>query len=390
MCTFLFHYCCYDLKVDDARDCQQLNLLPILPLRSGATGVMQVLTPQQAEAVSNVCSMGFSLSRSLWALSKCDFDVAQACEVITASAAEAVARGAETGPRGTEDDTENQDGIFVLAGDEVGSVFSGASDVLVDMTKIQPNELEFLKHKNMQALSNVRPFQAPLVVDLLRHILPAPCFAGDPVEVPLKLRKSRSQKADGDVSPEAASVTVPDNLRGFIAAFWRFSASKADVISAVAEAAAIVPILPPMTTMTTGDDGEDEDREPTIHLSPLSRMHGLLVGEKAELVLSQNIQSILRILGVRVVDSAAMGLSDSGLLAKTYWQYVQSPSRSGVIAAIDSTLRAAKSIRSADHLSVVQREELRVHMASCEPVRGLTGKSYVNGHLGDSCWSYEL
>jgi hypothetical protein len=374
MCTFLLHYCASDLNVENIGDCQQLHLLPILPLKSGATGIIQVFTPQQADAVASVCSMGFSVSRALWALSRSGFRVPHALELLatspeapsaTTAAATALAthrsmgnhsgsaatptRTSTSSATGTHQTVEQefafadtQDGIFILAGDDIGSVFAGAADILVDTSKIQSTELDFLAHRNIVKLSNVRPFQAALVVDLLRHILPLVCFANVPVEVPFTLRKP---------SISGQEVESNNDLGSFITSFWKFVASKPDVISAVAEGAAIVPtirLLPSSATDSekpsavnaaasssiqernnnTGTSDSSSSSSHVLYLCPLSRLSALLIAERGEdLVISTGIQRILQVFGVRLVDVGMLGLSDSGVMAKAFWQYVQSPSR---------------------------------------------------------------
>jgi hypothetical protein len=66
MCSsFLLQYCLCDLNPVVSTDCMKLDLLPILPLSDpqGSVGVIRVFTENEATAVREVSSMGFSVSQ---------------------------------------------------------------------------------------------------------------------------------------------------------------------------------------------------------------------------------------------------------------------------------------------------------------------------------------
>ena len=63
--TFLLEYCISDLNPSAIRDCSELDSLPLLPLRGGGVGTINMLTPTNAANVEVLCGMGYSLSRSV-------------------------------------------------------------------------------------------------------------------------------------------------------------------------------------------------------------------------------------------------------------------------------------------------------------------------------------
>ena len=75
-----------------------------------------------------------------------------------------------------------------------------------------------------------------------------------------------------------------------------------------------------------------------------------------------------------------------------FWEYVLSPTRSGVLTALDFVLRSSTTVSANaagaaagagkvvagsvfDQLSAAQRETLRHYLATAEPVKHLTGTS---------------
>ena len=65
------------------------------------------------------------------------------------------------------------------------------------------------------------------------------------------------------------------------------------------------------------------------------------------------------------------------MMPSVFWEYVLSPTRSGVLAALDCVLRdsvnsSAKS-NVFDALTAQQKDALRLFIATSEPVRQLTG-----------------
>lgn len=65
------------------------------------------------------------------------------------------------------------------------------------------------------------------------------------------------------------------------------------------------------------------------------------------------------------------------MMPSVFWEYVLSPTRSGVLTALDCVLRDSVSsgVKSNvfDALSAQQKDALRLYIATSEPVRQLTG-----------------
>ena len=65
------------------------------------------------------------------------------------------------------------------------------------------------------------------------------------------------------------------------------------------------------------------------------------------------------------------------MMPSVFWEYVLSPTRSGVLTALDCVLRDSNnsSAKSSmfDALSAQQKDALRLYIATSEPVRQLTG-----------------
>lgn len=334
MCSFLQLYCFSDLKPESPSP--ELDGLQILPLCSNATGILRIFSVGEATAIKELHSMGFPLSKSVRALSTVNFDVMQACEQLALQSPSSE-QHSEALPGS---------GIFVLATEEESRVFAGAAVMLIDKSKIGPREIQFLTHAAMQRMSNVRTFQAAIVPDLLAELLPAAWLTG-PVE------------------RAALSETPLHEYLVFLAEFWRFASMHADIIAAVAQGPALVSCL-------------NESR-----FLPLASMSNLMVSTKGDLTLSPELQEILSIVGVNIVDPVVV--ADVGAMPKVFWEYVQGPSRSGILSTFASIMRnsslaspagatqlSASPASPFDRLSDEQREVLRLHLASCEPVKSMS------------------
>jgi hypothetical protein len=372
LCTsFLLQYCLSDLNPNLVADCEQLDSLSLLPLKDGTVGTIRVFSEIHANAVSEVCGMGFSVSQSIWALSQSSFDVLSACQLLTSVESLSSGIGA-------------YQGVFVLAKEEVTVVFSAAGQVLIDSPTLTT---AFFTGVNMQKLSNIRIFQASLVPDLLRHILPPSCFTGESVIL----------KGKGSMSPTSSSDPVIDleALLAFVPAFWIFASNQADVITAISDGAAIVPSLPlpilqaSFSSSSTGSASiiACEEKELTLTLSPLSRMSALFAARRGDVSIPEGVRDLLQSIGVRVVDPVLLSNSESGSIVQTFWEYVYSPSRTGLLAVIDSVMRTNSinkssksgsvagidSALSIDLLDAAQREDLRLYLTSCEPISNMIG-----------------
>jgi hypothetical protein len=149
-------------------------------------------------------------------------------------------------------------------------VFHSAAPVLLNRDCIAPNEVDILTHASLQKYSNIRTFQAQFIPDLLRIILPSACFTG-------------TKAAKTDLQPAQYEA-----MCGFLRVFWKYSSTRAEVVTAIKEGAAVVPVV-----------GLDA-------FYPLSRMSNLLVRQKGDVALSAEIVEILRTLGVQFVDQLAL------------------------------------------------------------------------------------
>ena len=321
MCPFLLYYCLSDCAAD--KPSIELDQLSILPLVSDLTGTLRMFTPDQSAAIANIGSMGFSLSASIWALSRSKFNIEQACDLLANDPVSSFSKN---------DGSVNDDSIFIISDEETTNVFQDASQILLDRTKIGAKEIDFLGHSSMQKVCNIRTFKANLVPDLLRFILPMSFFANVPV------------------SGDSLNESQLDKIKIFLSKFWKFAALHPDVISAVAEGPAVVPTIDMKSFL------------------PLSKMSNLIVECKGDVKLSSMMQNILRLIGVNIVDSLA--LPDKGSMPSVFWQYVNGPSRSGILSALDSITR--NNPTAFQRLSTEQKDHLRLHIASCEPVKHIS------------------
>lgn len=321
MCTFLLYYCLSDCSAD--KPSTDLDQLSILPLVSDMTGTLRMFTAEQSAAIANIGSMGFSLSASIWALSRSKFNIEQACDLLANDPVSSFSNN---------EGTLNDDSILIISDEETSSVFKLASNILLDRSKIGAKEIDFLGHPAMQKVCNIRTFKANLVPDLLRFILPTTFFANVAVI--------------GDTLNELQL----DKIKNFLSKFWIFASLHPDVISAIAEGPALVPSL---------------DMKQFL---PLSKMSNLIVNVKGDVKLSSSMQDILQILGINIVDSLA--LPDKGSMPSVFWQYVHGPSRSGILHVVDAVMKNRPE--AFQGLSSEQKDHLRLHIASCEPVKHIS------------------
>jgi hypothetical protein len=327
MCGFLLYYCLSDYKLENFSYLEDLDLLSILPLENSSTGLLRIYNSQQAQAITDTSIMGFSPLQAIWSLSQCKFNVHDACELLTANQEKVMLNI-------NQDSSVLSDinSLYIVVGENESKVFEDASSILLDRNIIGVKEMEFLLHPNMNLLSNIRKFQPNLVPDLLRFILPNELLSGSIVS-----KSSLSQK-------------IFDKISIFLTHFWKFSSFKPDVISSVAQGFSIVPSL---------------DLETFL---PLSRMSNLIVERNGDNVLPENIKNILKKLNVYIVDPSA--LSDNGSMPSVYWQYVNSPSRTGILSCLELVSR--NNLNKFELLSSENKEDLRLHLATCEPVKNLT------------------
>jgi hypothetical protein len=383
MCSvFLLQYCLSDLDPSIVSDCAELDALPLLPLAGGGVGSIKMFTAPQAECVGELCAMGYPHPRAVWALSLSGFDVFRACDLISSTAPQALT---EIESATTYDQMY---GLYVLASTDIATVFSDAGDVLVDCSSVAHTVAEFLEHRNIQTLSNLRLFEASLVPNLLRLILPSQCFHGDSLTLlgdALTLTQTQTQTHSSRTrSPVVIPQRALNALLAFLPGFWSFAQTRDDVISSVADGAAVVPFLSPSLSLSvpgpvsTGDGKENHSCDSvsvSVSVSPLSRMFSLLAAKKGDLALHDDVASALQVLGVRLVDPYIIG---TGTLARTFWQYVHSPNRSGVLAALDAVIRT-QNIKNTevapfrDLLTSEQKLLFRAYLSTCEPVEYLSG-----------------
>jgi hypothetical protein len=349
-CRFLLAYCLSDNSMKNPRPNLDLDSLPLLPLADESVGLIKIMSTKQHQAISEITSMGFSVTQAKFALSRVDYDVMRAIELLTSCDASDNISG--------HDDASS---IYIVCQMSEMKVFQMASNILLDMTLINTREVEFLTHANMTQLSNIRPFSATLVPDLLRRILPSDCFTGQPALI--------------------KSILGNEKVLLFLKDFWDFIKMHPDVLLVVVEGAAIVP----------SRDGL---------LLPLSRMSHCIVQHRAEAKLPEEIVTILESLGAHVVDEGLLG--SSSLLSSIphlFWDYVHSPSRQGVLSLLSLLLRASNQPNSTirgdrhqsdgpvddmfDSLTPDQREQLLCYLAESEQISTLSGNYVVNCSFSD-------
>ena len=448
--SFLLQYLLSDLSPERMSDCDQLHGLPILPLathahkdkglggpghvgRVAVYNTQQVASPPpvthlltvpsnwpssslpphlspiiypQATAISEVCSLGFSASRAIWALSRTStgasgsspagiplhFEVSQALELLTsANAANTNTPPSSLQAQASSPSQDVLEKVFVLASEEEMQVFGHrgqANSVLIDLASLPFSARDFFVHRNMQAHSNLRSFHASLVPDLLRLILPGILFDNNNNN---NNGSSSSTVACSSTSKEGSAVLA------FLPHFWRFVASREEIVSIIADGPALVPsvVYPPdHNTIATNSnelkhdsDGQNADLPlpPIVNLSPLSRMQGLIAPRKGDQQLPPHILTTLQRIGVRAIYPRLLSETvESGTICTGFWSYVCVPTRAGVIAAIDATIRtqlrerkstlstAAAGMMGVEGLSGEQREALRGYLSTCESVAHLT------------------
>lgn len=297
----------------------------------------------------------------MWALSEKKFDVLAACELLTS--------GINITQVGL------YDRVYILAKEEVVTVFSGAQTVLLDCTTMDTKVTNFLCHENMQNISNLRIFQASLVPDLLKHILPFSCFMGRNVTLTNAVCPPTS------ISTEQIEFEV---LLKFISDFWVFASSRADVISAIAEGASVVPYIEEPSSASALSIKEPS--EINLNLSPLSRTSALMGANRGDLSVPEDIKGILQAIGVKILNPLLLS-NHNVATVQSFWEYVYSPSRAGILGVIDAAVRSHKIraqekggsnltvdilVSPMESLSGVQRERLRMYLVSCESVSALS------------------
>lgn len=404
--TFLLQYCISDLDPSSAVHCAELDSLRFLPLKGGGVGTLRVLSPELVHCVGELCSMGYSRDRAVWALTLSNFNINQACDLLM-STSEKSLLSIES------DESYNRTyGMYVLANTEVSSVFSGAGALLMDCSKVSHIVSKFLEHQNVQELSNLKVFEASFIPTLLRLILPSECYTGNSETFTMgSTGVSTCTGSSGDRTRSTVmSQAAFTSLLAFLPSFWSYGMSRDDVISCIADGPAIVPFLslpspplslPPLLPSFTSsplpittpprkslihDSSALTPHGSLVHMSPLSRMFSLLADKKDDFTLPNAISSILQKTGVRLVDFSLLSSpsSVSTSTSRTFWEYVQSPHRSGILEAVGAAMRNQSVVKGHDgstgstgcvwNLTGNEREVLRQHLSSCEPVQSLSGR----------------
>ena len=260
MCKFLLKYCFSDLHLQKQKQltsaiASALHKLPVLPVSDETVATLCIYSDSQISAISEVTSMGFSLSQTVSALSQTNFDILSACDVLSNTASN------------TSGTTSS---VLLLLDEPQLKVFHLATPVLLNRSYIAPNELELLTLPSIQKYSNVRTFSAQFIPDLLRYILPPACY-----------NNTKTVKTD-------LSVHQHTQLCEFLGVFWKYASTRADVVISIAQTANVVPGL----GLTS--------------FYPLSRMANLIVRTKGDITLSGEMCDILSILGVQFVDPLAL------------------------------------------------------------------------------------
>jgi sacsin len=315
--AFILSYCLHDLEAGGEVGHRELSGLRILPLRDGGVGSVRfTILATDAEKVSQLASMGYSLADAMNALEACQFSLEGAMGLLT---------GGGTIPQTTS--------VYILANEEVASTFQKSAALIVDDEKLGPQEMAFMKHKATQLHSNVKLFQPSFVPDLLRGVLPR-------------------QALEGAVNLNTIDPEARAKLLEFLSSFWTFAFRHSDVIPEVAEKAAIVPCL----------DGQ---------LLPLSRMSNLLIQEERDREVQDDLLNTLTKLGVCLVDASVVCSSASA--PKHFWNYVGRPTRDDILSCFGRLLRLNKAqfLASMESLDIDTKDALVHFLGTSESVQSL-------------------
>ena len=316
--SFMLKYCLSDYPAGVVSE--DLNGLPVLPMCDGKMGHIRVFSQDQASAVDHILSMGFSATIAIAALNRNKFDLETTTEALLT---------------GGFDLSEKDESIIIVSENvEEMEVFKGAASILLDNFRVGVREKEFLVHDNMQALTNVRPFQATLVPDLLRQILP------------------KSFQTEKHAINSSLTEPAMQSVTAFLRHFWGYAAVRPDVVEAVQNSVCLVP--------SRGWE----------RFYPLSKLAHLLVPRRSnkEAGLSSDLVTILETVGINIVETSLF--TDVGALPEIFWSNVNTPTREGVLAAIERLIRE-KDPQKSDAtvtklfaaLSSDQKETLRLFLS---------------------------
>ena len=317
-CRLLIRYCLSDM--DATNPSIAMDGLPILPVADHSVGVLRIISRQLRQSILELTSMGFSETQARFALAKTDNDMERACDLLTSV-------------DNTDDVTSlSSSAVYVICGEEIARIFSSAASVLLDTSQMGGWESEFMMQKEMGMFSNVKPFGAGLIPDILRKILPAACFQNTPV----------TRKALG---------SEQESIMAFLLNFWGYVCKHPEFIAAAAEGAAITPCR----------DGL---------LLPLSRLFDVIAPQRGDTAIPVGVLEILVKLGAHVLDEEAL---DTTHMPQVFWEYVHSSSRKGVLSVLESLLRQKSRVEAFDALTSAQREELFSYIACADSTSVLTG-----------------
>ena len=322
LCPFLLRYCVHGIP--QGQPAEDLDGLPILPLRDGSVGVLRIFSTQQADVIANTVDMGFATSMAIGALLKCGFNQDAAMDVLTTN--------------GNFDETMPP--LLVMCrNDETATVFEGASKIILDERDVQ-GPLTYFSHPMLQRQSNLRLFSSSVIIDLLRRILPLTCFAGRPLLLT-------------DIELETR-----DNLFTFLSKFWAYASIRPEAISAVAEGAALIP----------SEDG---------YLLPLSRLSSILVprSQRHAPLASDLLLSCLVSAGAHIANLAVVATFETNSMPRIFWNYVHDTSRNSVLTLLDTLIRQKSLLKLIPFTDVTnqQRDELRRYLCTCETLSSLSG-----------------
>lgn len=300
-------------------------------MRSGSIGLVRIYGSEQLQAIALIVGMGFDHAKALAALLHTKFDLDQAGRALTIGPPPAPVKDAlQILPKGAiGSSAARTDGEI-----EGLDVFNAASDMIIDDGAIGVNELEFLANAALQSHSNIRSFSVAVIIDLLLHILPRVCFLGN--NVPLT----------------GLTASEQQTVQQFLPNFWRYALGNRDVINAVAQ---VVAICPSATTR---------------HLMPLSRLSNLIALKGGGSVIPPEVESALTSLGANVVDS---DIVDTSSAVPVFWEYVHPSNRTGVLNSFGFIIRESRGAAVFESLNGVQREALRLFIATSAPIKLLTG-----------------
>lgn len=308
-CEFLLYFCLLDIN-DNENDCIHLNGLRIIPTLSRSIGGIEILSDSENAAIETIISSGFSYSQAKGALQQSSFRVDQALEILMNE---------------TTSIQNNASFAYYICDDSINALFAASAGLLVNADLIRPNNLAYLKRSKFQKLSNIKLFDHIHFNDLLKITLPQSCQG--------KVFKTQPN----------------DEQFNFFCKLWQVCCDKPSFIKALAEGYCVVPCI----------DGS---------ILPFSRISNVISATRGEMVLPAAILTTLSALGVFILDCDR--IQEVSRMPAIFWEYIHSPSRTGILSALDISLRNNDRIFS--QVASNDIGLLFTFIVECEPLHHMT------------------